>query len=61
MTTVAEFMTYLQTLPQDAQVKVASADSRRWEHLFIPEKLDPDGSDTCWFDVDGNELKLGEW
>jgi hypothetical protein len=61
MTTVAEFMAYLQTLPQDAQVKVTSNDSRRWEHLFIPKELDPDGSDTCWFDNISNELKLGEW
>jgi hypothetical protein len=60
MTTVAELITYLQTLPQDAQVKVTSNESRRWEHLFIPNKLNPDGSDTCWFDADGNELSLGE-
>ena len=60
MTTVAELMTYLQTLPQDAQVKVTSNESRRWEHLFIPNKLDPYCSDTCWFDADDNALKLGE-
>jgi hypothetical protein len=61
MANVAELMTYLQTLPQDAQVKVLSYDTGRWEPLFIPEKLDPHGSDTCWFDNISNELKLGEW
>jgi hypothetical protein len=51
---------YLQTLPQDAQVKVLSYDTGRWEPLFIAAELDPYYSDTCWFDVDGNELRLGE-
>lgn len=61
MTTVAEFIAYLQTLPTDAKVIVPRADgSNDWQDLIIPAKDTPYSSDTCWYDDYDNAVKIGE-
>ena len=60
MTTVADFIAYLQTLPADASVTVPKEGTRDWQDLIIPAKDNPYSSDTCWYDDYDNELKIGE-
>jgi len=60
MTTVAQLIEYLQTLPADASVTVPKEGTRDWQDLIIPAKDTPYSSDTCWYDDYDNALKLGE-
>lgn len=61
MTTVADLMTYLQTLPSNAKVIVPRADgSNDWQDLVLPSPMNPYSSDTFWFDNLTCELHLGE-
>ena len=63
MTTVADLIAYLQTLPADAEVKVTSTSG--WNdpctELIIPSESAPYSSDTCWFSTMDNVLKLGDY
>ena len=63
MTTVADLIAYLQTLPADAEVKVASMAGWNdpWAELIIPSEYAPYSSDTCWFSTMDNVLKLGDY
>jgi hypothetical protein len=61
MTTVADFIAYLQTLPADAKVIVPKADgSNDWQDLVVPAPMNPYSSITCWFDDYDNAVKIGE-
>jgi hypothetical protein len=61
MTTVTEFIAYLQTLPTDAKVIVPRADgSNDWQDLVVPAPMNPYSSITCWFDDLDNAVKIGE-
>lgn len=61
MTTIADLMTYLQTLPSNAKVIVPTADgSNDWQDLVLPAPMNPYSSDTVWFDNLTCELHLGE-
>ena len=61
MTTIADLMAYLQTLPADAKVIVPKVDgSNDWQDLVLPAPMNPYSSTTCWFDDFHGLLKIGE-
>jgi hypothetical protein len=64
MTTVAEFIAYLQTLPEDSKIEVvdgAYARTRSRIDLILPTEEDVYSSETCWYDNIDRVLKLGNY
>ena len=64
MTTVAEFIAYLQTLPEDSKVEVvdgAYTRTRSRVDLILPTEEDVYSSETCWYDNIDRVLKLGDY
>lgn len=62
MTTVAEFIAYLQTLPEDSKIEVVDASQLAClVDLILPTEEDVYSSETCWYDNIDRVLKLGNY